>query len=602
MRHGLFVVFIALLSADASAAVQRADAHYTLRMVAADAVGGGDGAISPSGRFIAISSRRTGSVDIWIYDIDQQTWTRITKDPGDEFEAQWAPDEKRLAYTTTEAGNKDIAVINLVTHEVKRITTSPDDDEYPAWSPDGTSIVYTGGPWKRRHFYVIPADGGTPRQITRLAGMAGACSFAPDGQSLICHRYDSGSGNVVRIALRDGKETPLTSGGAWDYKPTLSPDGRWLAFSRASESPSSIYLMALDGGEPRPLVTTDADDRWPTWSAAGHKLLFHRSVAAGVALRVIDRKTKSVRTIAGEDEQPGQGSFDPAGKRVVYATRQGGRSVLRITDLSTRERSILATAGFEAAFPRWSPDGNAIAFLARINERWTIATIAPDGTQFSPLPLPAELRGMYGPIDWSPDGKRIAFKADGEAFEADLYVAGLRDATLRNVTNDHWWNESPAWTADGTSLTFMSTRGGGWTWGLFRMNLGTGAIDVLSAPDYTEKYFPRNAADGATVWTSNDEGGPPRLMQRSASGAIRRLDEAGDGVTWPSFSADGRFVVYTVVRHRIEYWIAENPTAQDSPVMRPKPTGEERVSLVRSSLGRTAAPALRESPVQLLHR
>ena len=184
--------------------------RYALRMVASDTMGGGDGAISPSGRYIAISSRRTGSVDLWIYDIAGETWSQITNGAGDEFEAQWSPDETLLAFTTSEAGNKDIAVIALASREVKRITSSPDDDEYPAWSPDGRQLVYTGGPWKERDFFIIAAEGGTPVRVTRRSGMAGACSFEPGGQSLICHRYDTGSGNVVRIAIRSGEETPLT--------------------------------------------------------------------------------------------------------------------------------------------------------------------------------------------------------------------------------------------------------------------------------------------------------------------------------------------------------------------------------------------------------
>ena len=34
--------------------------------------------------------------------------------------------------------------------------------------------------------------------------MAGACSFEPNGASLVCHRYDLGSGNLVRVWLADG--------------------------------------------------------------------------------------------------------------------------------------------------------------------------------------------------------------------------------------------------------------------------------------------------------------------------------------------------------------------------------------------------------------
>ena len=248
-----------------------ADREFRVRRIAVDPYGGGDAAISPDGRRFVISSRRTGNWELWIHDIASGSWTQLTSHPADDFEAQWSPDGSRIAFTSTRTGNKDIWTLTLPNGALRRLTTSPEDDEYPAWSPDTRSIAYTTGPWKRRVFNIVAADGGEPRQISPWPHHAGACSFHPDGKALVCHGYDSGSGDVFLLSL-DGTITPVTRGEGSDYKASLMPQGGWIAFSRAHEGPSRIFMKAWPGGADIPLTDGPGDDRWPTWTACGATL------------------------------------------------------------------------------------------------------------------------------------------------------------------------------------------------------------------------------------------------------------------------------------------------------------------------------------------
>ena len=74
---------VVLLGPAAGVAADRFDRRKL--MIASDVAGGGDAAISPSGRYMAVASRRSGSVDIWLYDLRKGTWSQITRDAGDEF-------------------------------------------------------------------------------------------------------------------------------------------------------------------------------------------------------------------------------------------------------------------------------------------------------------------------------------------------------------------------------------------------------------------------------------------------------------------------------------------------------------------------------------
>src|SRR5262245_25585332 len=146
--------------------------RFAMRMVAFDAMAGGDATISPDGRRFVTTSRRSGDWELWIYDIDTGRWSQVTHDAGEDFEGKWSPDGTRLVFTSTRDDQKDIWTIDLKTGAERRLTTSPEDDEYPTWSPDGKSIVYTGGAWNARDFFIVAADGGEPRKVTRRSGPA----------------------------------------------------------------------------------------------------------------------------------------------------------------------------------------------------------------------------------------------------------------------------------------------------------------------------------------------------------------------------------------------------------------------------------------------
>lgn len=575
----------------------RASDQFTLVKLAEDTAGGGDGAISPDGRAFVVSSHRSGNWDLWTYRRDTRRWSQVTDDPADDLEAQWSPDGQRLAFTSTRSGSKDVWVMSLSSQLVRRLTFSPYDDEYPAWSPDGRFIVYTGGPWKQRDYFVVPSEGGSPQRVSRESGQAGACSFVADGTSLICHGYDRGFGAVDIISL-DGVRTPVTAGPAWDYKPTMQPTGGWIAFSRSSEGPSAIWLQKTTGGLPRPLALTNADDRWPTWTASGDELFFHRLVDRGTGIAVYDRDTERTSVVVGEGEGPDAASFDPTGSHIVYAAYRDGQRVLRIRALAGGPSQTLDTGPGEAAFPRWSPDGRRIAFLSRVHDRWGIAVVPSAGGAVERLT--GELRGVYGPIDWSPDGRRIVFHGATAPFESDIFTVDLHSLAVTPFTHDSWFDEAPAWTPDGRSVLFMSTRGGNWTWGLYR-RFETGTVETVAGPDYVEKNFPRMARDGAIVWSEFNSDGVERLFERSPLGSVRQLGTGPQHARWPSYSRDGRRIVFTRRDRHVEYWLAQHLFGSGSPLERvPIDTARAWNEAPRDTGGRRDAVSI--SPRQVHHR
>lgn len=541
---------------------------FAMRLVAADAAGGGDATIAPDGRRFVTTSRRTGDWELWIYDLDAQRWQQVTHTPGEDFEGKWSPDGTRLVFTSSRAGQKDIWTIDLKTGAQRQLVSSADDDEYPAWSPDGRSIVYTAGPWNARDFFVVSAEGGRPRKVTRTSGSAGACTFEPGGVTLICHRYDNGTGDVERVWVRDGESVPLTSGRPWDYKPATSPDGKFIAFSRSVEGPSHIFMMPAAGGRPWPVTNAAADDRWPTWSRDSRRILFHRAVDESLGVESIASGSHAPSMVIPPNEHPLQATRDPAGRRIAFCAETGAGRRVRVREASGGPARDVDTDGREGCFPRWSPDGTRLALVVRNGDRWDVAVVSPGGHDLKVLTAGhSGLRGMDGPLDWSPDGKRIVFHADTEPFEARLFVVDVATAAITPVTGTGFFDESPSWTRDGGGVLFMSTRGGNWTWGLFRVDLASGAVAPFVAPDWVEKNFPREAAGGVRVWTGADKEGTDRLMEQSPGGPSRPVAGAPSGARWPEPSSDGA-VLYTRMTRHVEFWLIENPAGAAAPAAR----------------------------------
>ena len=207
-------------------------------------------------------------------------------------------------------------------------------------------------------------------------------------------------------------------------------------------------------------------------------------VERGTAIKVLERKTGKVRTLVDKSEFPLQASFDPRAERVVYCSQTDDRKVLKILDIATGQRRVLPTGPGEACYPRWSPDGKRIAYAGKSNARWEVSAVNSDGSGRQTLTEGmSSLHGMDGPIDWSPDSTRLLFQSDTDPFEARIYVVDVNTRKIESVTDGPWFDEAPSWTADGKGAIFMSTRGGGWTWGFFRRDIGGGKYETLAGPD-----------------------------------------------------------------------------------------------------------------------
>jgi TolB protein len=128
-----------------------------------------------------------------------------------------------------------------------------------------------------------------------------------------------------------------------------------------------VFVMTADGGSERRVTDDPAQERYPDWSPDGNSLVFQSDESGRQELWVISREDRS-----SEWSAPRQLTFDgggyprwsPDGRWVAYLA--GGLRVIPPSGgddrtLAGGEGSALGTA---PRFPEWSPDGRTVYFKA----------------------------------------------------------------------------------------------------------------------------------------------------------------------------------------------------------------------------------------------
>jgi Tol biopolymer transport system component len=111
--------------------------------------------------------------------------------------------------------------------------------------------------------------------------------------------------------------------------------------------------------------------------------------------------------------------------------------------------------------PSWSPRGDEIAFAVgtfffRPGAPAQLALIKPDGSGFRMI---TDSEGDKGFPSWSPDGKRLVYRADSKHGRG-LVILSLEDGQITPLTTGPQYDNFPAWEPRGDRIAFTSNRAG----------------------------------------------------------------------------------------------------------------------------------------------
>jgi Tol biopolymer transport system component len=235
-----------------------------------------------------------------------------------------------------------------------------------------------------------------------------------------------------------------------------------IIFVNKSANINHLWLMDLNssgiGYHPRRLTSDAEAENYPSWSPDGKQLLYQRDYN-GSAIYIVDADGKNQHRLSptpGFDATP---SWSPDGIQIIY-TRIAGlitpgqvpKTEIHVINADgSGDRVILPNSDFSVE-PLWSVK-NQIVFMSRMNGGQQIFTMNADGTDRKQLTH----EGDNGDPAWSPDGSQISFGSDREGNgKLNIFVMNADGGNPRQLTRFEVPNESgdTNWSSDGTKIIF----------------------------------------------------------------------------------------------------------------------------------------------------
>ncbi len=407
------------------------------------------------------------------------------------FRLSFSPDGKMLAFSPREEYEKEIGrnpekyfigTIPVQGGEINKLT------DYlclqPAFSPDGKKIAFIKGYRSKDedirtsvwNVWVIPASGGNPVQVSHCSsGRARGPVWSPDGKMIafIYEKPDQGNWSkelwIVPVIEHGNPAAPLakielplmTS----HFIAGWTPENK-IGLHLMNPEHNAVYTVPALGGK-AVQVSPPCQPENPRWSPDGKTIFF---LDAGKIVSVPAGGGEMTKIPFGSDKDifesmPGGGNdISPDGTKIVFS---GAKSFIKdnkkvwdvdICTISTEGRDLkkITKSPSQDRYPCWSPDGKKVAFLrvrGLTKGQWVqnIYIVPADGGDIKQITSDSD--EVYGAtIDWSPDGKLIAYYSRDRTIKV-IPVEGGKPQVIANIAKKYSHYEL-AWSPDGQRLAY----------------------------------------------------------------------------------------------------------------------------------------------------
>jgi serine/threonine-protein kinase len=239
---------------------------------------------SQSGTLVYVPDKSSKQMLVWL---DSAGHTEPLRTAAAKYfwtTCRLSPNGKRLAASIMQDGNADLWVYELERDTLTRLTSTPSNDSSPVWAPDGQHIAFSstmhGG---AENIYWVRADGtGNMVRLTESKNTQFPCSLSPDGKRLAFQELNPRTNwDLWTLPLEEvesdhpkiRKPEPFLVTPSNEWFPMISPDGKWLAYNSNEAGRLEVQVRGFPRPEGKWQVST-AGGGFPVWSRTAAELFY----------------------------------------------------------------------------------------------------------------------------------------------------------------------------------------------------------------------------------------------------------------------------------------------------------------------------------------
>jgi len=347
----------------------------------------------------------------------------------------------------------------------------------PAISPDGKEIVFVSG----GDLWTVSSDGGEARLLAAHPAMESRPVYAPNGRYIAFNSSRTGNGDIYLLDLHTNAVRRITYSDAAEEVTGWSPDSKYIYFSTTAADIAGmrdVFRIRARGGTPMPV----SDTRYVTEYMAvpapqgGLTALVARGMGAVQWWRnghshldeseiwLLDESQNSYQKLAAKGAKQLWPMWSADAGTLYYMSDKSGAENIWQHPIGGKARQLTMFRDGRVSFPSISADGSTIVFerdfsiwkLNLHNGQAGPLAISLKGTASTTAPEVLKLYSGFSDLAIAPDGKKLAFIAQGE-----LFVTGTRDAgEAVRISNTAGPESSPVWTKNSKKLYYISGKSG----------------------------------------------------------------------------------------------------------------------------------------------
>jgi len=371
----------------------------------------------------------------------------------------------------------DLIIIELGTGKKRALTTNPGFEWYPEYSlfsPDSRQVAFVWSSWKTE-LRIIGIDGSNPRTLRQNDYGVFPAGWSPDGRHVLALVQDKdGPVQIALVSVADGTTRFLkTTTERPSRQLSFSPDGKYIAFSAAASAGSKghdIFTLATDGSRETQLPKHPANDGVLGWTPDGRGLLFASDRTGSVGayfIRIVDGKPSGQPILVKQNIGRIQ-ALGFAEDGAFFYAQSAGKMRVNLVDIDPatgNSTGVPTPLSQPLDLPvyalDWSPDGKSVAYVSdRVPETdRKSGTIVYDTKFISIRSLETGQERQISPpmkqtfnINWSPDGRSFLLRGyDDQNGCVGLYVTDAQNGTIKASMPGGYWG---CWSRNGQDVFY----------------------------------------------------------------------------------------------------------------------------------------------------